>query len=165
MMTHDPGLMAHVTSLAEARVAAAELQGQVEGLRKAWLTEHAALLEEAKAASGRVTLLEGQTRELATRAYEVTGERKPAPGVSIRLETVVEYDAAAAFEWARSTRLCLQLDRPGFEAMAKANPTICHGVRVTQEPKATLARDLTLALAAAAVLAAEPAPAPVEPAP
>jgi len=90
-------------------------------------------------------------RDLATRVYEVSGERKVAPGVSIRLETVVDYDATAAFEWARSTRLCLQLDRTGFEAMAKANPEVCPGVTVKQEPKATIARDLGAALAAVEV--------------
>ena len=149
MMTQHTGLVTQVISLAEARARAAQLQAEVEELRKAWLSAHAMLLEEAKAASGSVALLEGQVRDLATRVYEVSGERKVAPGVSIRLETVVDYDATAAFEWARSTRLCLQLDRTGFEAMAKANPDVCPGVTVRQESKATIARDLDAALAAA----------------
>jgi hypothetical protein len=153
-----PDLATRVTELAQARARAAQQAAAVDLARRAWLEANAELLTAAKETGGAVTFLEGQVRQLALQAYEVTGEKKPTPGISIRMETVVEYDPQEAFEWARSTRLCLQLDRAGFEAMAKTNPEVCHGVRVTQEPKATIARDLGAVLGDAAAVAGEPTP-------
>ena len=70
-------------------------------------------------------------------------EKKPAPGVAVQVKEVLEYDEAAAFEWAKATGMALipqSLDRSAFEKIAKV--TDLPFVVKKEVPAATIATDL-----------------------
>lgn len=67
-------------------------------------------------------------------------------GVSIREETVYDYDANKAFEYAKKHQLFLKLDPKAFEKFAKDNAegnTELEFVTIKKEPSATIASDLS----------------------
>jgi hypothetical protein len=90
-------------------------------------------------------------RGLAMVAYETTGSKAPAPGVTLVVTKTLRYDDADAFAWAKQTGMALQpesLDRKAFEKIAKAAPLPF--VTVEEVPAARIASDLTAALQEAA---------------
>ena len=83
-----------------------------------------------------------QVREAALAAYAEDGNKKPCPGIQIKLYSVVEFDEAEALAWCRDYGgSLLRLDMKAFE---KAAPAL-HGapISITQEPRVTIARDLS----------------------
>lgn len=95
---------------------------KVRQARTAWEEAHAELLAQAGVLSRAVAECEGQVRTLAQMATELTGEKKPAPGVEVRTSTkVTVQDAAAALEWARASRIGYvpeSIDAKAIEAAA-----------------------------------------------
>jgi hypothetical protein len=84
-------------------------------------------------------------RELALQRYEQTADKRPAPGVGIRLEKVVEItSAAAALEWAKTSGLALTVDTAALKRIAIASSIPC--ATVHEVPKAIIATDLGAAL-------------------
>jgi hypothetical protein len=85
--------------------------------------------------------------------YEATGSKTPAPGVGIRITKAVAYDAGKALLWAREYGLALTVDAKAFERIALASPILPGDplafVQVTEQPQATLAKDLGAAIKAA----------------
>jgi len=95
-------------------------------------------LQQAKAAAEEA---EDQLRTLAVAHYQLTQEKKPVPGVEIKLVTEIDItDPKAALAYAKSIGLCIQLDDKGYKALAKTNDV--PGATVTEVPKASIARDL-----------------------
>ena len=126
-------------SLAATAAALAERRAEFE-------REHAALLREHKERQLQVQEQELRLRDMAVLEFSQTGDRKPAPGVSIRMATEIRYDDEAAFAWAKQSGMCLTLDAKAFDAIARHNPLPF----VTREdvPTATIARDLSAAVGA-----------------
>lgn len=141
-------LFRRTLATAQARYAEAEA---------AFDAQHGGLIAEITSAKALVEEAEFALRSLAVTAFQATGERKPCPGIEIGQTTVAEYDEVKALAWARENAAALKLDRAGFERIAKAMPLPF--VTLKQVPKATLAKDLGAALAAAqeAALATESA--------
>ena len=79
-------------------------------------------------------------REAALGVYQQTGEKKPAPGVEVKLRTNLIYEEAAALVWASEHKIALALDKKAFEKVAKASPLPF--VLVEQTPFATIATEL-----------------------
>lgn len=137
-----------------ARQGAAILQDKLATLRGAFEAQHADLIRLAEQSKGLVTSEEAELRRLALVAFEETGSKTPAPGVGIRITKFVAYDAGKALQWAREHGIALKVDTTAFERIATASP-IQPGdplafVTVTEQPQATLAKDLHAALAGAA---------------
>ncbi len=89
------------------------------------------------------TLVENEEmllRELTLQAYAETGNKTPAVGVGIREVTKLNYDGKVAFDWAKSHKMALQLDKKAFEKIAKADTP--DFVTISQEPQATIATNL-----------------------
>ncbi len=149
--TPDSSLATSLREQAErthlCRTVAAEAKARLQAAQDAFQAEHAALIAEVEGLSAAAQESESALRSLAVATYEATGEKHPAPGVGISLTTTLAYDDVQALAWAREQGAALLLDRKGFEAIAKAMPLPF--VTKHEIPKATLARDLGAALAAA----------------
>ena len=88
---------------------------------------------------------EDEVRHLALAAFD--GEnRRPAPGVEIKMFTTVEYAEVNAFVWALDHKLYLSLNKTAFERFAKSAPSMVPFVAVAEEPRAQIATDLDAAL-------------------
>jgi len=88
-----------------------------------------------------VAELESKIKGLAVSHYSETQEKKPVPGVEVKIFTVVDYDEKAAREWCfTNLRPALKLDKTEFEKMAKSGNVEIAQVRT--EPRAQIASDL-----------------------
>ena len=130
--------------VAEARE---ELNGAVAVLaasQVAWESETKAF-HEAVADAKKITLeAETKLRDIALAAYLESQDKRPGPGVEIKVGTKLTYEPDEAFAWAKEHGLALMLNVRSFEALAKANPIPC--VTSKPEPKTTLATDMRKAL-------------------
>ncbi|MBA2735020.1 MAG: hypothetical protein H0U54_19415 [Acidobacteria bacterium] len=107
-----------------------------------WQT-HEDIISEAR---GHVDELDAELRKLAVDYYEMTGAKKPYPGVGVRVELQPAYDKAKAKAWAlENLPEALDLNTAVFEKHAK-------GVRDTQSlpfvtfnelPKPTISPNLS----------------------
>lgn len=125
------------------RIARHKAQQASEAKNKAkaeWETQNKSLLDEATQTAQLVTEAEDTLRILALQAYTVTGNKQPAPGVSVRVLTKLEYNPKEALKWAMSHQIALSLDKKSFEGFAKATPL--DFVTIREEPQATIASDL-----------------------
>jgi len=107
---------------------------------KMWEEQNEDIISSASIASENMTEAEAKLRELTLQAYAETGDKAPAPGVGIRERTVLTYDGKVAFDWAKSHKMALQLDKKAFEKIAKVSDL--DFVDVTTEPIATIATTL-----------------------
>ncbi len=57
--------------------------------------------------------------EMALEEYKKKGEKKLICGLGIRVGVNLVYEENQAFDWAKSHKLCLSLDRREFEKIAK----------------------------------------------
>lgn len=140
----DP-LVTQVRRTYEARAGHEQLKQALADARAAFEQQYDALITRTIQAGSVVAAEEAALRELTLQRYEATGEKQPAPGVGIRLETVVDIPSpAAALEWAKTSGLALMVDLKALKRIAAATPIPCATVR--QEAKATIATDLGEAL-------------------
>lgn len=95
-----PNLRALAQEVAAARVEASAIREYLDELRTAWEQEHADLINAAKAAGERVKAAEDALRTAALDHLRETGDKKPLPGVSIRIVTDYRYEPAVAGRWA-----------------------------------------------------------------
>lgn len=140
-------LDAQVRVVARQREIVASLQTVLGERQRAFQDSVADLVQELRQAKSECDEAESILRSLAIGAYKETGDKKPAPGVGIRSETVVEYDESRAVEWARKHdegTPCLKLNRATFERAAKSLEL--EFVRKTVELRVTIAKDLFAAL-------------------
>lgn len=144
-------LIEAVRELHAARAAAAVTKAAVDDSRKAWEAANAPLLATKKLQDEAVAAAETTVRALADAAYKANpADRKPAPGVEIKMFKTILYNAERALEWAKKAGMCLipeQLDEKAFGKVAQA--TKLDFVSYGEEPKVQIATDLEKALAAA----------------
>lgn len=98
--------------------------------------------EEVDYIKEQIDELRAEINELTIQEYIVSGEKKPAPGVGIRVYTVLNYDEAEALEYCRNNLTpALRLDKRTFEKIAKDSNFSF--VEYEEEPRATIASDLS----------------------
>ena len=133
-------LQEQIKVVAEAReIARVESAKRIEALT-AWQEENKALYTNESVTKGCCELEETKLRDLTLQAYAETGNKAPALGVGIRERTVLTYDGKVAFDWAKSHKMALQLDKKAFEKIAKVSDL--DFVDVATEPIATIATTL-----------------------
>ena len=150
-------------ALALNREALAAKQRIMKKLQDEFVANNTTLAGQIAALKKETEMGEADARALALRAYADTKTVKPTAGVEIKLFSVLDYDPAAALRWAKEHQVALvpeALDVKTFETIAKAAP-IAGLTTIRTEPKATVATDLTKALAKAAG-AAIPATGPTD---
>ena len=99
-------LQAILAQVAQLRAVERDLVDQVATLQSELdatplYQQLAALREQHQAAKMAVSEAEAQARSAALAEYAASGERKPAPGIEIRLWQVVDFDEQAATDWCR----------------------------------------------------------------
>lgn len=93
-------------------------------------------------AKGNVLSNEADVRERALGIYEEVGDKIPHPAVTIKMYTVLNYEDLNALDYAREhLPKALKLDKRTFETAAKV--LNLDFVTIQQEPRATIARDLS----------------------
>lgn len=117
--------------LVETRARAAELKAALARRSEIFAAGNAWLMEDKRTADDAVTAAESDVRALATAQYASTGNKKPLPGIEIKVYDVLKYDAAQAFAWAQQKGMALVpecLDVRAFDAIAKATtlPFVSH---------------------------------------
>lgn len=101
------------------------------------------LSEQRQVTASRETAL----REAALQEYSATGNKVPAPGVSIKLFTKLDYIQSAALAWCKVNASALVkevLDTKSFEKIAASLPGA--PVEVNEEPRVYIAHDLSQVL-------------------
>ena len=122
----------------EATLAAYETELHTTQLWKA-LEERRASLQKARTAQSD---LEAEVRKRALAAYEETSNKAPHPAVKVKVYTVLDYEPADALDYAREhLPTALELIKRAFEKAAKVLEL--DFVDFTDEPRATIARDLS----------------------
>ena len=137
-------LETQIKVVAKARQEAEEADHALRSARAIWEVANHLLLGSAKEAAQLKENEEILLRGLTLQAYaEDPTNKAPAPGVSIRVVTKLDYDIAKAMEWAMEHRIALQLNKPAFDKLVKTAPeTRPAFVMVTTEPQATIATKL-----------------------
>jgi len=140
-MSENVALQNQIKQVARARQEAQRLTDEKMAKLKAWEDENQVFLDAVKVASEYRNEQENLLRELTLEVYAETGEKKPCEGVAIREVTRLDYDPKEALKWAMSHQIALSLDKKAFEGLQKATPL--EFVKVSVEPQATIATDLT----------------------
>lgn len=129
---------------AAARLHAARLR--VEQLATYWKAyeeefreTHAELLHQIDEAKIDAREAEDALRAAGFAEFQATGAKKLPCGLGVRVTTKLEYDPAAALEWAKSHGLALTLDTKAFEKIAKADTP--DFVTLVEVPTVTLPSD------------------------
>ncbi len=121
-----------------------QYQQRAIGFKKAsyadWEALNKGALDAVVETTEAVINAEAILRELTLQVYAETGSKTPADGVGIREVTKLDYDTKTAFNWAIEHSMALNLDKRGFEKIAKVSPP--DFVTISQEPQATIATNL-----------------------
>jgi len=140
-------LVAAVQRLAAARRDAVTVAAAVRSSRLSWENDHAGLLLSERQAQAAEERAEAELRALAEAHYDATGEKRPAPGVEIKIVTRVEIsDPVAALTYAKKIDLCLLLDEKTYKLLARSQDV--PGTTRADVPQASVSRNLDAALAA-----------------
>ena len=102
--------------------------------------------EEAQKTKSNIQELRSEVNALTLEAYEKTGEKKPAPGVGIKVGKKLVYREIDAFDYCQeSLPAALKLDTGKFEKYAKAVYEVqpLDFVTIEEVPQATIAKDLS----------------------
>lgn len=140
------------TTFSELAAEVADIRNAHQGQKAEWDALVAAFEEANRnvkdslaATKDALADAERRLREAALAQYEATGTKKLPHGVGVKIATRMNYDASAAFEWAKSHNMALQLDKTAFERIAKASPM--EFVEFVEMPTATLPTDTAKLLA------------------
>ena len=135
-------ILGQIRAVAEARQKAQQAKATYQKLFDEWCGDNAEIIENVAETRGEVNVAEAMLRLMALDIYKETGNKKPAPGVAIRLIKYLDYDPELAIEWAVAAKITqfLKLDKGTFERIALNMPLPF--VEIREEPQATIARDL-----------------------
>lgn len=104
------------------------------------------LRQERSDIADKIEALRSEINKLTLQAYQETGEKSPANGVSVRVYTNYSYDEEKAFGYCRG-RLpaALKLDKRKFEKYVKGVQDVqpLEFVAVEEDPRPTIASDLS----------------------
>ena len=138
-----------IQQVAEQRRILAGLKAERDNLVKIFQSVNKSLFQGITDCETHLAETEASLRADALVEYNRTGNRKPAPGVEVKLFEVLTYDAMKAFAWAKEHQVALSLDKKLFESLAKSDGNRPDFVAVNQEPRSQIATDLDKALAEA----------------
>jgi len=135
-----------LVQLLEQRELASKLSEELRARRDDFEATIAADVAASKELVAQMTATEEEVRALALAAYD--GEHHDvAPGVSVKVFTVLKYSPEVALAWAVKHGIFLQLNKTEFERFAKGSPAeVAEFVIVRPENRAQIAVDLRKAL-------------------
>lgn len=158
-------LAAKRATLAQARAAHDTKKATLDALRQQFEQQHADLIAEVDTLKEAESAADADLRDEVLKVYAADlDNKKPLPGLEIKLWDVMDFDKAEAEVWARQNMpALLVLDTSAYKKVLKevaaskvlSSVIIMPGV-VRQEPKVSVARDLSAYLPA---VVQEPEPA------
>ena len=140
-------LQEQIHKVAVARQKAHDLSKMKKDSYLRWMAAEGELLDAETEAAQECAQAEETLREMTLAEYKVTGNKKPAEGVGVKVGTRLEYDTNKAYVWATEHTMALTLDVKIFESYAKAAPHVLDFVTITEEATATIATDLSKVVA------------------
>lgn len=131
-----------IQKVRELRTNRLTLQTEVDQLESDLMSRYSALYRELGQANIELKVAEEKLRAATLAAYQETGNKKPAPGVGIRIMKALDYEECQAIEWAVEAGAgnCLKLDKKNFEKAAEA--LALDFVTINNVPQATIAKEL-----------------------
>ena len=140
--------------MTDTLVRLAEARREMEAAKEQ-LAERQAFLEDApiyhavvfardwlRESQEQIARLTTQLRLEALEVYEATGNKKPWPGVQIKMYTVVEFNEVEARNWClEHADSFLKLDTTSFKKTAEN--LVGAPVTITREPRISIASDLS----------------------
>ncbi len=100
----------------------AALNDEIDRLNKEFVNENAELIAQYTEARDKAVDETIALRTLVVRAFEESGEKQVAPGLSVRVNKSLKYDPNTALDWARTHQFALALDKKAFEKIASVQP-------------------------------------------
>lgn len=143
-MTGPEQVMEQVQRVATARDHEARVKANLAAHQARFDAEFAAEIEAVGAAKANRESAEAAAKALGLAHFQLTGEKKPTPGLEVKERTTLTYADADALAWAKQTGIGLvpeTFDRKALDKVAKATPLPF--VTITTEPQVQLATDLT----------------------
>lgn len=144
-MTVHEQLAEQVQRVAQARATHEAWKAMLAAKKADFDAENTALIVNMNDSKHAVDAAEASAKALGLAHFQMTGEKKPTPGLEVKEKSEgVITDAVAGLEWARKTGMALipeSLDAKGVIKIAKVTPLPF--VTFTTEPQVQLASDLT----------------------
>lgn len=137
-------LTERVVELQSLRAAAAIAAAKLKTRREEFDRENTPLILFVRQTAEAVAASETALRAVALERYDITKEKRPAPGVEIKLYREYTINAEAGLAWAKEKGLCLipeSLDIAAVKKMATVMPLPF--VVVDDEPRVLIASDLS----------------------
>lgn len=151
-------LLDQVRRVARLRADSRRYAEQLAQRRAGWEDANAGLISLASEFKNKLAEEELRLRDMAVAEFKSTGDKKPAPGVTVSQKVDLVYSEAQAFAWAREKNMALALDLKAFEAIAKASELAF--VTKVDTAAASLSRNLEAALTGAGVSLQQGTPGP-----
>lgn len=139
-----PTLTGSIIELQKLRRSRDDGAAELKARRETFDRVNAALIANLKGDAAAVDMAETALRAVALQVHRDTGERRPAPGVEIKMFKEYAIDEIAGLAWATEKQLCLipaKLDVPAIKKLASVQPLPF--VLVDEVPKVTIATDLS----------------------
>lgn len=114
-----------IAEVIAARQTAADIAATLKASREAWEAANAELIQSHDAAKVALDGAEAELRAWGRAAFRETGNKKPAPGVGVRVSKKLIYPERRALDWALQHAPVLvmrSLDKKAFEALMKTQP-------------------------------------------
>lgn len=99
-----------------------KLAEEIKRLSAEWEEQNAELVSVYTEQLETLVRSEHDLRELVVKAFEESGEKQVAPGLSVRVNKSLKYDPNTALEWAKKHQFALALDKKAFEKIASVQP-------------------------------------------
>lgn len=141
-----------IRKLADLRDEFAKIDGEFKASREKWLEENAELILKRSAIDDQIKTEEVFIRKFAVDTYVNTGNKKPAPGLQIKIVEKLTYPEDEAVKWAIANNApgVLKIAKSKFDkaikgevAMGRIPPSF---VSLSKGPQAQIATDLRKAL-------------------
>jgi len=138
-------LQALVRDVAEQRRLLELVNSEIAGALAVFRENHAELYDYSTELKKRLAATETELRVATVSAYLETGDKKPVPGVGVRVTRGIDYPRDIALQWAIDHKMCLALEEQSFRdiMLAYGDAQRPEWVAVTEEPMGTIARDLS----------------------
>lgn len=131
-----------ILELVKLRNEQEELSENYKEAFKSFTDNHAFLIDHRKVINDKVAALELSIRADAVEGFQKDGEKQREFGVGIRITKSFNYDSKVAFDWAKSHKLALQLDKKAFESIAKSQELSF--VKLEEKAGATLPKEFLI---------------------
>jgi hypothetical protein len=139
-------LLDHVRTLAQLRDAKAVIDERLKAAKAAFAETHKEDIYAQRLAADTIVKQELAVRQLAGEIYLNTGEKKPAPGVEVKVFKTMEIvDATMALGWAQATKIGLvpeTFDAKAILKVAAVSPLAF--VMYGEDPKVVIATELAV---------------------